>query len=224
MNSAGQVIGVASSKLSGSSVTSVGFASPINDLRKLAATANMQFPVAAGAQELAGPEVARRVTPSVAYIRVWGNSGGKLYNVNYTASFSERDRPVVVAWGVALQCLRCHPFPSHTSDTGKLVVNGLGEVVEFQGKEQLPAVLGPVGIFFLEPLNAHSESQWQTESETNLQRIKRDDSSPFGGPFGGRRGFGGPPGFRIRSDVIEKTKLWKRYLRQKDIVSSRKYT
>lgn len=54
-----------------------------------------------------------------------------------------------------------------------------------------------MGIFFLEPLDAHSESQWQTQSETNLQRIKRDDSGPFGrgGPFEGRRGFGGPPGF-----------------------------
>lgn len=210
VNSAGQVVGVASSKLSGSSVTSVGFASPINELRKLAATANMTLPVAARAQELAGPEVARRVTPSVAYIRVWGNSGGKLYNVNYTASFSESRQSSGRRMGRGFAMPPMPSFPSHTSDNGKLVVNGLGEVVEYQGKEQLPAVLGPVGIFFLEPLDAHSESEWQTESETNLQRIKRDDSSPFGGPFGGRRGFGGPPGFpdpfgRNREDEVVET-------------------
>jgi serine protease Do len=210
VNSAGQVVGVASSKLSGSSVTSVGFASPINELRKLAATANMQFPVAAKSQELAGPEVARRVTPSVAYIRVWGNSGGKLYNVNYTASFSESRQSGGRRMGRGFAMPSMPSFPSHTSDNGKLVVNGLGEVVEYQGKEQLPAVLGPVGSFFLEPLDAHSESEWQTESETNLQRIKRDDNSPFGGPFGGRRGFGGPPGFpdpfgRNREDEVVET-------------------
>ena len=197
VNSAGHVIGVASSKLSGSSVTSVGFASPINDLRTLAAKSNMQFIVTPKGQELAGTEVARRVTPAVAYIRVWGNSGGRLYNVNYTANFSESQQSSGRRVGRGFGMPMMPSFPSHTSDQGKLVVNGLGEVVEFTGTEQLPAVLGPVGVFFLEPLDAHSESQWHTESETNLQRIQRDDSGPMGrgGPFGGRRGFGGPPGF-----------------------------
>lgn len=196
VNSAGQVVGVASAKLSGSSVTSVGFAAPINQLRTLAASVNMPIPVAAAGQELAGTEVARRVTPAVAYIRVWGNSGGRLHNVSYTASFSESQQQTR-RMGRGFAMPGPPSFPSHTSDQGRLTVNALGEIVEFQGKEQLPAVLGPVGIFFLEPLDAHSESQWQTQSETNLQRIKRDDSGPFGrgGPFGGRRGFGGPPGF-----------------------------
>ncbi|MDA1229597.1 MAG: trypsin-like peptidase domain-containing protein [Planctomycetota bacterium] len=197
VNSGGQVVGVASAKLSGSSVTSVGFASPINELRALAAAASLQLPVAVAGQELTGPEVARRVTPAVAYIRVWGNSGGRLYNIAYTASYSESQQMSRRAGrGFAMPMMPS--FPSHTSDQGRLVVNGLGEVVDFNGKEQLPAVLGPVGVFFLEPLDAYSESQWHTESQTNLQRIKRDDSgSPGrGGPFGGRRGFGGfPPGF-----------------------------
>ncbi len=196
VNGAGQVVGVASAKLSGSSVTSVGFAAPINQLRTLAATVNMPFPVAAAAQELAGTEVARRVTPAVAYIRVWGNSGGHLYNVSYTASFSESQQQTR-RMGRGFEMPGRPSFPSHTSDQGRLTVNALGEVVEFQGNEQLPAVLGHVGVFFLEPLDAYSESEWQTETETNLQRIKRDDNGPFGrgGPFGGRRGFGGPRGF-----------------------------
>jgi len=210
VNSAGQVIGVASSKLSGSSVTSVGFASPINDLRTLAATANMPFPVAPKGQELAGTEVARRVTPAVAYIRVWGNSGGRLHNISYTATFSESQQMSGRRMGRGFAMPPMPSFPSHTSDQGKLVVNSLGEVLELNGKEQLPAVPGPVGTFFLEPLDAHSESEWHTESETNLQRIKRDDSSPFSGRFGGRRGFGGPPGFpdpfgRNREDEVIET-------------------
>ncbi len=210
VNSAGQVIGVASSKLSGSSVTSVGFASPINDLRTLAATVSMQFTVTPKGQELAGTEVARRVTPAVAYIRVWGNSGGRLHNISYTASFSESQQRSGSRMGRGFAMPPMPSFPSHTSDQGKLVVNSLGEVLEFSGKEQLPAVLGPVGTFFLEPLDAHSETEWQTESETNLQRIKRDDNSPFGGPFGGRRSFGGPPGFpdpfgRDREDEVIET-------------------
>ena len=79
VNSAGQVIGIASAKLSGASVTSVGFAAPVNQLRSLAASVQMQLPVASTGKEFTGTEVARRVTPSVAYIRVWGNTGGRLY-------------------------------------------------------------------------------------------------------------------------------------------------
>jgi hypothetical protein len=204
VNGAGQVVGVASAKLSGSSVTSVGFAAPVNQLKALAAANGIQLGVVARGQDLAGPEVARRVTPSVAYIRVWGNSGGHVYNVTFSTSFST----------VEQQPMRGRfpgppSFPSHTRDDGKLTVNTLGEILDFEGAEQLPAVLGPVGVFFIEPLDAYSESTWRVEKESKLQRIKRDDS-PFGrfGPGrGGRmRGFGppgfGPPGFGGQQDEV----------------------
>ena len=72
--------------------TSVGFAAPINQLRALAASVNMPFPVAAAAQELAATEVARRVTPAVANIRVWGNSGGHLYRCHPDSHKTFADR------------------------------------------------------------------------------------------------------------------------------------
>lgn len=197
VNGAGQVVGVASAKLSGSAVTSVGFASPVNNLRTLAAANGLQLDVVARGQEVTGPEVARRVTPSVAYIKVWGNSGGSIYNVTFATSFSKTEQRTMRGGFPGPPS-----FPSHTSDQGTLTVNALGEVLEFEGSEQLPAVLGPAGVFFIEPLDAYSESQWHIENESTLQRIKQDDS-PFGsfGPGrGGRmRGFGppgfGPPGF-----------------------------
>lgn len=204
VNGAGQVVGVASAKLSGSSVTSVGFAAPANQLRALAASKGIQLQAFARGQDLAGPEVARRVTPSVAYIKVWGNSGGRMYNVAFNASFSES--PV-------MNMRNGFPrpsFPTMSNDRGRLVVNGLGEVLEFEGQEQLPAVLGPVGVFFMEPLDAYSESQWSVENESTLQRIKRDEG-PFGPRFGPRfRGFGpggmggpfGPPGFGGGQDQV----------------------
>ena len=190
VNGAGQVVGVASAKLSGASVTSVGFAAPVNQLRALAATKGIQLANAPRGQDLAGPEVARRVTPGVAFIKVWGNSGGKMYEVAFNASFHEQPQMRRSRGGFPGP----PSFGSSSIDRGKLTVNALGEVLEFQGEEQLPAVLGPVGVFFMEQLDAYSESQWHVETESTLQRIKRDDS-PFGGPrFGGRmRGFG-PPG------------------------------
>lgn len=199
VNGAGQVVGVASAKLSGSSVTSVGFAAPVNQLRALAATKGIQLANTARGQELAGPEVARRVTPGVAFIKVWGNSGGKMYEVTFNANFHEQPQMRRSRGGFPGP----PSFGTSSMDHGKLTVNALGEVLEFQGEEQLPAVLGPVGVFFMEKLDAYSESQWLVETESTLQRIKRDDS-PFGGPrFGGRmRGFGPPGMFGGREDEV----------------------
>lgn len=200
VNGAGQVVGVASAKLSGSSVTSVGFAAPVNELRALAAANGLQLGVAPRSQDLAGPEVARRVTPAVAYIRVWGNSGGRMHEVTFSASFHEQPQMRSIRGGFPGP----PSFGSSSMDRGKLTVNALGEVLEFEGSEQLPAVLGPVGVFFLEPLDAYSETQWHVETESKLQRIKRDDG-PLGrmGPrLGGRmRGFG-PPGFGEPQDQV----------------------
>jgi hypothetical protein len=95
-------------------------------------------------------------------------------------------------------------FGSSSIDDGKLTVNGLGEVLDFQGSEQLPAVLGPVGVFFLEPLDAYSESQWHVETESKLQRIKKDDG-PFGGMgprMGGRMRGMMPPGMGGQQDQV----------------------
>jgi serine protease Do len=209
VNGAGQVIGIASAKLSGSSVTSVGFAAPVNQLRTLAAAQSVTLGTAAAAQDLAGPEVARRVTPSVAYIRVWGSSGGQVHELSFAASFSES---AVASRG---RIPRMPSFGNFSNDSGKVMVNALGEVLEFNGEAQLPGVLGPVGVFFLEPLDAYSESQWQVENEQTLTRIKRDEG-PFGGRMGpgfgprmrGPRGFGppgfGPPGFgQPQEEVLE---------------------
>ena len=200
VNGAGQVVGVASAKLSGSSVTSVGFAAPVNQLRALAATKGIQLANTPRGQELAGPEVARRVTPGVAFIKVWGNSGGKMFEVTFNANFHEQPQMRRSRGGFPGP----PSFGSSSMDRGKLTVNALGEVLEFQGGEQLPAVLGPVGVFFMEKLDAYSESQWLVETESTLQRIKRDDG-PFGGMprFGGRmRGFGPPGMFGGQQDQV----------------------
>ncbi len=193
VNEAGQVVGIASAKLSGSTVTSVGFAAPVNQLRTLAAANGIPLSAVPRGQALQGPDVARRVTPSVAYIKVWGNSGGRMFQVTFNAHFSEHQQRSMRGGFPGPPS-----FPSMSTDQGNLTVNALGEVLEFEGAEQLPAVLGPVGIFFLEPLDAYTESQWQVEKESTLQRIKKDES-PFGGlgpRFGGRmRGGFGPPGF-----------------------------
>ncbi len=193
VNGAGQVIGIASAKLAGAEVTAVGFVSPINELRKLATANNISLGVAVRTPDLPGPEVARLVTPSVAFIKVSGITPGRLAKVNFIASFNEHE---------SVQQRGGFPFPSPPSfpnssnDNGSLTVSSKGEIVSFDGDEQLPAVLGPVGTFFIEPLDSGSRTQWSVEKRTTLQRVRENDG-PFGrgSRFGPRmRGFG-PPGF-----------------------------
>ncbi|MFN9718498.1 MAG: trypsin-like peptidase domain-containing protein [Planctomycetota bacterium] len=205
VNGAGQVIGIASAKLAGSEVSSVGFVSPINDLRKLAATHNISLTVATRMPDLSGPEAAKLVTPSVAFIRVTGISPGRLAKVEFTASFSERES---MPQRGGFPFPRPPSFPSSSADRGSLTVSSKGEIVEFEGEEQLPAVLGPVGTFFIEPLDGGARAQWTVEKRTTLQRIQENDG-PFGGRFGPQfgprmRGFGPPDPFgRGEDQVVE---------------------
>lgn len=198
LNEAAQVIGIASAKLAGSAVTSVGFAAPVNQLRQLLATQGVPVPVAPGAQTaLAGPEIHRRVTPSVAYLKVRGSSSGQIASISYAATFSESQavNPARLRFGAF------PTMPSHTADRGELKVNALGEILEYSGKEHLPFVLGPVGIFFIERLDPYSEDAWQHEEESTLTRIKRAESGPLGRGFGPPRGMGRPRGFPPRGPL-----------------------
>ncbi len=210
VNGSGQVVGVASAKLSGSSVSSVGFAVPVNELRALLQANGLGVPVAAPQAALAGTEVARRVTPAVAYIKVRGSSGAGAFDIGFSASFTESSRST----GNRIRFGGLPSFPSSSSDQGTLRVDTFGEITEFSGEEHLPFVLGPIGRFFIEPLDPYGAAAWQTEIETTLHRIERGESGPGIGPrgFGGPRfrppGFGprfGPGGFSPFAEPEEKT-------------------
>lgn len=198
----GRILGIASAKLSGSSVTAVGFAAPVNELGKLMNAQGLALPYGQNTEALTGPEIARRVTPSVAYIRVWGSSAGRVVSLNYSASISENH--LVGAGGGGFGIGAIPRAPTHTSDHGTITVNTLGEILEYDGKEHLPFVMGPIGLFFIEQLDPHSETAWQHEIETSLRRSRSQEAdSPLGPGFPrmpfGPRGFGSPnfrpPGF-----------------------------
>jgi hypothetical protein len=189
VNDAAQVIGVASAKLASSMVTSVGFVSPVNDLIELMKSNGMRVASAERGEPMTGPEIARLVTPGVAYIKVRGSLAAQETGVTYTASFVHNQpagggRPDFPFGGMPM-------MPSQSSDNGKLHVTEFGEIDEYTGESQLPFVLGPVGMFFIERLDSFSESAWVHEEETMLFRIEKQESGPFG--FHPRMNFG-PPG------------------------------
>lgn len=63
VNGAGQVVGIASAKLTGTDVTAVGFAAPVNQLRSLAAAHGIPLPSNARTASVAREEAAHRSSP-----------------------------------------------------------------------------------------------------------------------------------------------------------------
>lgn len=200
VNDAGQVIGIASAKLAGSSVSSVGFVSPVNELVALMRANGIPTTVARRGKNATGPEIARLVTPGVAFIKVRGNLSRSKSVISFT-SHVHSIRPTNNA-NIAMFTRN-----SHSSDSGKFHVDEYGETELFAGDGQLPFVLGPVGPFFVERLDPFSTTAWQYEESTMLSRTKAPDRSPFGDfrpPMGFLPpGMGGVFGGRQSDEVLE---------------------
>jgi serine protease Do len=182
VNDAGQVIAIASAKLSGSLVSSVGFAVPVQTLQKFATSKGVQFSAEPRGSAVQATDAVKRVTPSVALIKVRGGSGGTTHQLSFVAHYTEKK--------ISGNQVASAVSGESTTDNGMVRANSAGEVLFFSGKEQLPFVLGPIGPFFIERLDRHGASTWQTETETALRVYEQERDGPLG-----RRGFGGPGGF-----------------------------
>ena len=86
-------------------------------------------------------------------------------------------------------------------------VNELGQVLEFDSKEQLPAVLGAAALLVMEQLGEVSDTQWTVESETNITRVLQAERPSGFAPRGFAPrfppGFGRLPGFDQPEERIE---------------------
>lgn len=189
VNDSGHVIGIASSKISSSAASSVGFAVPVNKLKSLMRDQNLTPPLAGNSQRQNGPEIAARVTPTVAFIKVSGVSAGQVYDVDYNASFTQSTMQSARPFGFP----GFPVMPSSNHDRGKMKVTEFGEIVEFDGEESLPFVLGPIGQFFVQPLDPDGDPTWTEQATTSLHLVKRaprDPISQMRSRFGGRGRFG----------------------------------
>lgn len=181
---------IASRKISSSAASSVGFAVPVNELRKLMIEQQMTVPPLETLPPLEGPELARRISPTVAFIKVWGANSGAIFDVAFSASVTRTQNfdPRRMGFG------GFPGMPSSGHDTGILKVSTSGDVVEFNGHENLPYALGPLGQFFIEPLDTLGDPAWGAESTTSLRIVKRADNDPMSRmrsrvPFRPRSGF-----------------------------------
>jgi len=208
VNARGEVIGVVNAKLIGEDVSNVGFAVPAEHLWRFLSSRGVR-PASGGAdRDLPGPELARRVTPSVALVTVYSGPG-KAWGANFVAMRVQGQATIKrwIAPGPGLPPTRALETAPRNLNC-KLVVDEFGTVVDTDEDVNLPYLLGPLGQLILDPLSPTGESTWQTVTSTVLViplGDKQQQASPmdrFGGmarPHGlpgvprGMR----PPGFPV---------------------------
>ncbi len=190
VNEMGEVIGVASAKLTGPTVTNVGMARPINDAKTLLLQAGAKFVAGTSQQKLEGPALATKIGPSVALVSVVGGASGNRITLAYDASFSTSQRPAPGKRIINFS------FPTISRGSGSLTIDEFGEIVQLTGEEQLPFCMGPVGLVAIAPLNPTGQATWGRTEQTSVTRIEQDQNDPFARmrPRGIMRPPFGPPG------------------------------
>lgn len=173
VNEAGEVIGVACAKLAGLTVSTVGFARPINDAKALLEKTQAKFVTGTSQQKLDGPTLAARVSPSVALVKVVAGASGNRITLAYEANFSTKQQsaPGKVSFRVSI--------PASVRGSGTITLDEFGEIVQMTGEEQLPFCMGPVGLVALAPLNPAGQTSWSRSEQTSVTRIEQDPNDPF---------------------------------------------
>lgn len=200
VNEMGQLVGVASSKLASEDIDGVGFAVPSNAVQTLLRSKGVPFQLAEGGARLEGPELARRVTPSVALFKVTIGPGGfgiaKRQVLKYSGNLATKP---AVAVGPRRGQAAASPAQS---EQGKLLVSELGELIDSTGSVQLPHLLGPLGSLPIEPLPSDGEQTWQTTRVTALTQIIGQESANDQMPSRYRRRRGGGNPFAQRAQTV----------------------
>jgi S1-C subfamily serine protease len=146
----GRVVGIASELLSGAAIDSVGFAIPGNEALRLAKEKDVAAEFPPDGPKPDGPELANRVTPAVALLKVETGPGG----------YADREARVLEYRGTCSENRRFGGTPDHES--GKLAVDPTGQIQSFDGELTVPLVVQPVGTIGIERLPGKAQATWKS--------------------------------------------------------------
>jgi len=157
----GRVIGIVNAKLVPGFASNVGFAVPVNVARRMLRAHGIPFATLEGQPAMDGPELARRVTPAVAFVQATvtpeGLGHGKLHLIEYSAyvEATGSDRGKV-------------SLPGGGYGYGVMVVDEFGKVVLAKRTTLLPEILGPLGELALVRLSHTGQKNWSIEEKTAI--------------------------------------------------------
>jgi hypothetical protein len=178
----GTVLGVNSAKLAGEAISNVGFAVPSAEASRLLTSKGVAYQTGGETSKLDGPTLVKTVSPAVALVTVTAVSrvDPDTYRLTCHSLLGEHKK---AKQGVII--LPSIPsFPMFGIPVSTIEVDGSGQVLQASGGEQLPLLLGEVGLFLIEPLPSDGRSSWQTNK---ICTITEDNGGSFPGlPFGPR--------------------------------------
>ncbi|NOY41789.1 MAG: trypsin-like serine protease [Planctomycetes bacterium] len=163
----GRVVGVASALLSGIRISEVGFGVPADEVLRLLKRSKITPNAKARPKPQSGPELARMVTPAVAYLEVVLNPESRqAYRVDFKYNFlTQTTPPKKASTASALRVLDSNTaslFPV----TGRVnfSVTRFGQMSQYKGKGSLPYDLGPIGGLVIEDMSHEGKKSWSSSS------------------------------------------------------------
>jgi len=184
VDSSGQVVGIASALLSGESIDSVGFAVPANDMVALLKENDIRVESQAAGADLSGPELARRVTPAVALLKVRLGAKG----VGMAQQRIVRYIAVAGTPSVSRSVGRYGGYPSPLrggtkTESGIISVDDFGNVSHHKGELAIPLLLDPAGTIGIEKLPGDGRETWKSFRKLALALLDKEPAPSRGYPF-----------------------------------------
>jgi len=178
----GRVVGVASELLTSQAIDSIGFAIPSNEAMTLLRKQGVRFTLPRDGANLDGPDLAKRVIPAVALLRVKAGPGGvaarKLKALRFTGVYHTAD------------LLGSRP----NSESGKLIIDSCGRIISFDGGEMVPFLFESLGTMGMEKLSGNDRKTWKLFRPVTLTLTAAAETpSRLPWPFYHR-----PPSYRYR--------------------------
>ena len=186
VNDRGEVVGVASAKLVGMEVSNVGFAVPVEEARRLLEKKGISIAAAEAGESLAGPELAKRVTPSVGLVTVTIGPGGVGTGKPYRLAFHGTREMTNHA---KTDSAAASPEPKPQTFHGKVIADSHGEAQDVSGISTLPFGLGSQALVGIERLPEPGQEKWKVKRIIALTDVISTSPIPFRGAHtaGGRR-------------------------------------
>jgi predicted Zn finger-like uncharacterized protein len=167
LTEAGAVLGVNSAKLAGEAVSNVGFATPSSHVKKLLADKSVAFTKGGGAK-LDGPTLVSQASPAVALITVTlpPDVSAETFHLSCRGALV-KSLQAAAPTGPRRPGRPAVPSPQSSSPS-EVHVDAVGRVLENKGGTQLPALMGDMGLFLLEPLPPDDRTSWAVKSSINV--------------------------------------------------------
>jgi S1-C subfamily serine protease len=188
----GNVIGVASEKLAGAEISSVGFCVPAAVVRNWATPHVRSLSTGAKSQEMSGTALSKKVSPSVALVKATSggaNPNAKTFLVDGSGFYTVSDSNRVLS---GLNTIH---------DEGALLLDDCGAVVEMRDCHQLPFLLGPLATLAIPELSSNGSPQWNVTEEIQIAASSEQEAeqNPLEAMLSRRYryGFGGRPMQRV---------------------------